>query len=252
MKLRLPSLLAALLVFAGLGLSAQTATAMTVQPVVIDLQTSGRGMTQVITVTNSFAQPLAVELRTEDLIIDENGAHGSGKETGDLLVFPPQAMIQPGQTQSFRVQYVGEPDMARSKHYYVTVAQLPVKLPEGASSIQVLYNFQVLVSVSPAGGKPELSIAQASIGRDESGRNVPILMVANKSNTHGFLSKGRLRIVQKDSAGKEIFRQALTGPELEQSIGFGLIGAGQQRRVQLPIALPSAEGSLQVEFTPEG
>ena len=62
-----------------------------------------------------------------------------------------QAMIQPGQTQTFRVQYVGDPDLARSKHYYVTVAQLPVQMPQGQSAIQILYNFQVLVSVSPSG-----------------------------------------------------------------------------------------------------
>ena len=37
------------------------ATAMTVQPVVIDLQTAGRGMSQVVTVENTFANPLPVD-----------------------------------------------------------------------------------------------------------------------------------------------------------------------------------------------
>src|SRR6478609_2043182 len=101
----------------------QMVQAMTVQPVVIDLQTSGRSMTQVVTVENTFANPLPVELRVEDLTLDENGVHASGHQSDDLLVFPPQALIAPGETQTFRVQYVGDPALARSRHYYVTVAQ---------------------------------------------------------------------------------------------------------------------------------
>jgi len=51
----------------------QPVAAMTVQPVVINLQTGGRGMTQVITVENTFAAPLPVELRIQELTLDEDG-----------------------------------------------------------------------------------------------------------------------------------------------------------------------------------
>src|SRR5688500_11330608 len=78
------------------------AWAMTVTPVVIDLEPAGRTMTQVVTVENTFANPLPVELRIEELAFDENGARGTGNDPGDLLAFPPQALIQPGQTQAFR------------------------------------------------------------------------------------------------------------------------------------------------------
>ena len=224
--------------------------AMTVQPVVIDLATSGRGMSQIVTVENSFDRPLPVELRMEGLELTVDGVRATGTDTGELAVFPPQALIQPGQRQNFRVQYVGDPQLARSKHYFLTVAQLPVQLPEGSSNIQLLYNFQVLVSVSPAGVRPALAIASAEIGRDESGAPVPVLSVANGSGAHGFLSRGRLEIVQQDAAGREVFRRQMTGPEIEQTIGYGLIGGGQTRRVQLPIRLPSAEGRITARFTP--
>ena len=54
------------LVFAALALTIFPITqtiAMTVQPVVINLKTAGRGMTQILTVENTFATPLPVELR---------------------------------------------------------------------------------------------------------------------------------------------------------------------------------------------
>jgi fimbrial chaperone protein len=230
---------------------ASPAWSMTVQPVVIDLSVSGRGMSQVITVENTFSTPLPVELRVQELAFDETGVKATGKESEDLLIFPPQALIQPGQTQTFRIQYVGDPDLKASKHYYVTVAQLPVKLPEGQSAIQILYNFQVLVSVSPAGAKPALAIQSAEIGKNAQGKPVPVITLANTSAAHGYLSSGRLRIVQTDASGKEVFRKTLTGPEVQQTIGFGLVGANQVRKMTLPIELPVDGGKIDASFTPE-
>ncbi|MFL6845713.1 MAG: molecular chaperone [Allosphingosinicella sp.] len=236
---------------AAFGLSGSVA-AMTVQPIVVNLSTSGRGMTQVLTVENTFAAPLPVEIRIEELSLEADGVKGTGKDNGDLLVFPVQAMIQPGETQTFRVQYVGDPELPKSRHYYVTVAQLPVELPQGQSAIQILYNFQVLVSVSPQGAKPDLKVAGAALGHDNAGKPVPLVTLSNASNAHGYLSQGRLRIVQRDGAGKEIFRRTLSGPEIQQTIGFGLVGAGQTRTVQVPVELPQDGGTIEAQFTPGG
>lgn len=246
MKLRFSH---ALTMFCAAIAPVQAALAMTVQPVVVDLKTAGREMSQIVTVENTFAKTLPVELTIQELELTEDGVKLTGKDPGDLLVFPPQALIEPGQTQTFRVQFVGDPELARSKHYYITVAQLPVKLPEGQSAIQILYNFQVLVSVAPTGTKPDLEIVGTEIGRNPSGKPVPVVQVRNKSNAHGYLSGGRLRVVEKDSAGKEIFRRTLSGPEIQQSMGFGLIGGTQTRRVTVPIELPSESGSVEATFT---
>ena len=235
----------------ALTMNPGAAIAMTVQPVVINLSTSGRGMTQVITVENTFATALPVELRIQELVVNEEGVQLTGVDPGDLLVFPPQALIEPGQTQSFRVQYVGDPELAASKHYYITVAQLPVKLPEGQSAIQILYNFQVLVSVAPTGVKPDLSVKSAEVGHNADGKPVPVIMLNNASAAHGYLSNGRLRIVQKDASGKEIFRQSMSGPEVQQTIGFGLVGANQTRRIMVPVALPLDGGTVEASFTAE-
>jgi P pilus assembly chaperone PapD len=240
-----------LLVLASLGIATTAVLAMTVQPVVINLTTAGRGMSQTVTVENTFANPLPVEIRIQELTLTQDGVQGTGTDPGDILVFPTQAMIQPGQTQTFRVQYVGNPDLARSKHYYVTVAQLPVQMPQGQSAIQILYNFQVLVSVSPTGATPAITVQSAEVARNAAGRPVPAITVTNSSTAHGYLSNGRLRIIQRDGSGREVFRRTLPGPELQQTIGFGLIGAGQTRRMVIPIELPTDGGSVEAQFTPE-
>lgn len=229
-----------------------TATAMTVQPVVLNLSPGGRNMTQVLTVTNSFTYPLAVELRIEELTVDASGVRSTGRDPGDLVVFPPTALIKPGQTQTFRVQYVGNPAVGRSKHYYVNVAQLPVNQQQGQSAVQVLYNFQVLASVSPTGVKPAIKVDSAAVEWSGDGKFVPAITFSNASTAHGFLADGKIRILQKDAAGKEIFRREFTAPEVQQAIGYGLMGAGQVRKVTLPLELPSSAGRVEAQYTPAG
>ena len=237
-----------LLAVAALAGAAVPATAMTVSPVVVNLTTSGRGFTQTISVENTFSTPLPVELRVEELRADGNGFIASGVESPDLLVFPPQAMIQPGQTQSYRVQYVGDPELARSKHYYVTIAQLPVQRSEGQPAIQVLYNFQVLVSVAPQAGTPALRVERVEAATTDEGRAAAAITVTNASNTHGYLSNGRLRIIQKDASGRRLNERVLQGPEIQQTIGYGLIAGGQTRRLLLPIELAAPGARLEAVF----
>jgi fimbrial chaperone protein len=243
--------LASIVLMLAFVVSMRSASAMTVQPVVVDLQTSGRDMSQVVTVQNTSPTALPVELRVDELSVDNNGVHSTGHDSGDLLVFPPQAIIQPGQAQAFRIQWVGDPALAKSRHFYVTVAQLPIQLPQGQSSIQILYNFQVLVSVAPPGVKPDLKIVGAEIGKDSAGKPVPVITVNNDSPAHGYLSHGRLRIVEKDASGHGVFEKTIPGPEIQQIIGFGLIASGQTRRIQIPLILPVEGGSLEATFTPE-
>ena len=225
--------------------------AMTVSPVVVDLQTSGQRMSQVVTIENKYAKPVVLEVLTQEAEYTDEGLRGTGKPTDDLLVFPPQAQIAPGGTQAIRIQYVGDPDLAKSKHYFVTVAQLPVKLPDSDSAIQLLYNFQIVTGVSMAGKRPKIRVASASLPIDGGdGKPRVLLILNNDADTYGYLSSGSLKIVQKDASGKEIFKKTMDGDQISQEIGFGLIGAGQIRKLQTGIILPTSGGSVEAYFTP--
>lgn len=250
MLTRLRRFAALALVPAMIASSATAVGATSVQPVVVDLQPAGRRMSQIITVQNTFQTPLPVELRTQVAEYSADGIRGTGQETDDLLVFPPQAIIAPGQTQSFRVQYVGDPELPTSRHYYVTVAQLPVRMPEGESAVQILYNFQVVVGVGMVGARPALQVTGTEISTEGDGQPRLVLTIENGAPTYGYLSDGALRIVQRDANGQEVFRRTLNGEEITQEIGYGLVGAGQTRRIATPFVLPQAGGTVEAEFTP--
>jgi fimbrial chaperone protein len=231
---------------------------MTVQPVVIDLKPVGHGGSSAITVENTFTTPLPVELTVQQLSFDEKGVVPTGKDPGDLLVFPPQAIIQPGQTQTFRVQWVGDPTIAKSQHYFVTVAQLPVKLPEGQSAIQILYDFQVLVSVAASQGSPHLTVTAATIAKVPGAKPTdpvkyePQVTVQNSGPNYGYVSHSRVTIVEKDPAGKEVFRRTLSPEEIQQTLGFGLVGPQVSRTLVIPVELPQADGSVTAEMVYAG
>jgi fimbrial chaperone protein len=227
------------------------ARAMTVQPVIVDLRSAGQGMNQVVTVENTSGAPLPVELQVRELTMTPDGATAAESESDDLLAFPAQAIIAPGQTQTFRLQYVGEPHLAGSRHYYVTVAQLPVNLADAGSAIQVLYNFQILASVGPQGARPALNVTGASVARGEDGQAQAIVDVTNDATTYGYLSRGRLRLIARDGAGREVFRRTLSGGELQQALGMGLVASGQSRRFIVPVVLPAEAQALEAQYSAE-
>lgn len=228
------------------------AMAMTVQPVAVNLAMIGRNASAPVRVENNGPNPLPVEVRVVESDFTPDGVRASDRPTEDVLVFPPQAIIPPGGTQVFRVQYVGEAESPRSRHFYAEVAQQAVQLPEGQSAIQILYNFQVMVNVaSPTGGDPALTVTGAEIARDAENRPVVAFTVNNPSRNYGYLSNGSLRIRQVGADGRELFSRNIPANDIQQQIGFGLVGPETTRRFVTPVVLESDQGRLEVAFTPE-
>lgn len=225
-------------------------TAMTVQPVVVDLRMAGREMSAPMRVENNGPNPLPVEVRMVETDFSPTTVGASNRASEDVLVFPPQAIIPPGETQVFRLQYVGDVASERSKHYYAEVAQLPVELPEGQSAIQILYNFQVMVNVaSSLGGNPDLTIESTEITQNAEGKNVAAFTVRNASRNYGYLSSGSLTIRHTDAAGSETVRRTLSGPDIQQMIGFGLVGPEMTRRFTSPVEVGSPDGRVEATLT---
>lgn len=229
------SFIRAITASAVLALCVAPAQATTVSPVILDVATSGRGVAQNVSVTNTGAGPLPIELTVTALEATATGFVASKASTDDLLVAPPTALIPPGQTQTFRVQWIGDPDMVASKHYYVSVNQLPVKLPEGQSAVQVVYNFQVLVSSSSPTRKAQLAITSVTPAAPVDGKPAIAVTVQNSGEAHGYVSQHRLKITETNAAGAPLWSKTLTGGEFQQLVGYGLVASGHSRTVTIPV-----------------
>ena len=57
--------------------------------------------------------------------------------------------------------------------------------------------------------------------------------------------------MERDTSGREVYRRTIPGPEIQQTIGYGLVTGGQTRRLVLPVTLPAEGGTVEARFTPE-
>lgn len=234
------SLMAAAMM-AALPVAAQ---ATTVSPVMVDLQSGGRRVVANVSVNNTGANSLPVEIVVTKLKATATGFEQTKDNADDLLVVPPMALIAPGQTQTFRVQWIGDADIADSNHYYVGINQVPVKLPEGKSAVQVVYNFQVLTSVSSPLRKPALVVKSAVPAKTQEGKPAASVTIENTGAAHDYLSQHRIRIAQAAAGGQPAFEKIISGSEFQQAVGYGLIASHSTRTVLIPLSLPSETAAV--------
>lgn len=224
--------------------------ALNVQPVVVDLQTTGRRTSAIITLQNTFAETVPAEVTVHPVrVVDGELKEFESEEVDDILVFPAQASLGPNQSQAFRIQWIGDPELNESRHFYVTVAQLPVAFPENQNTIQVLHRFKVLVSVGAASQSSILNVDSAEITTNADGVSRPVLTVRNSGKSYGYVANNRMTVIQRDNAGAEIFRKTFEPDEIRQRMGLGLIPSGQVRRLPVSVDLPQPTGNVTVELS---
>lgn len=223
--------------------------AINVQPVVIDLNSTGRRASSVVLLENTFSEPVPVEVTVHPVrVIDGQLTEIADEEAEDVLTFPSQAVVASGASQAFRVQWVGDPRPAASQHYYVTIAQLPVALAPDKNAIQVLHRFRILVSVNAPDAKAALSVVKAEILPADNGKPRPVATVANTGDGYDYVGEHRMTIIQRDAEGKELFRKTFLPEEIQEAMGLGIVPSGQSRLLPIGVDLPSDQGSLSIEI----
>lgn len=216
------------------------AHAMTVSPMHVEMTAAGARATARVAVVNNSNQPLPVEGVIARLTLDENGKQTTAKAGEEFLIMPPQAVIAPGATQNFRIQWLGDPMMAKSESFLFFVNQVPVKLSKG-SAVQVVMSLGVMINVAPAAGSPQLKVVSTSIATNKAGKRVPVVTVENPSNTHALLPQATMRL---EGAG---WNSTLPPAALGDGVGIGLVQPGRRRKFALPVEVPAGVSKLQAQ-----
>lgn len=214
------------------------AIAMSVTPVVVEMTAAGQQSRASLQVINNGAAPLPVEIEISRVELGPDGEQSLKRADADFRVFPAQAMVPPGATQVFRLQWAGEPNLAMSQSYIFSVNQLPVKLAKPTSGVNIVFNFATVVNVAPVQGERHLSLVSTGVGRDKQGRNRPAIVIANPGNVHARLSDATVTL-QRGSWSK-----VLKPDEIRQVVGVGLVQPRRQRRFLIPVDLPPGSGQI--------
>lgn len=220
------------------------AQAARISPMVVEVEPFGRGSVARVELTNPGAGEFPVEVQMFRGVISEDGQLELVAADDDFLVFPAQIVVPANSQQAFRVQYVGNPELAKSEVYYMQVRQLPVEVSPDQSQVQVVVNFNVLVNVIPDGSAPEPVIASMVpvTNGDRSGIQVSVANRGTRYFTAGTLP---WNISGQTEDGTAVNTQ-LTPEQVAKSIGVGVVAPDRVRTFFIPTERPMAKENLTV------
>ncbi|QFT76075.1 hypothetical protein [Erythrobacter sp. THAF29] len=130
-----------------------------VSPMIVDLSPSGRGAVARIELSSDSDRTIPYEVLMFRGDISTDGKLTLTPADEDFLVFPTQVLLEGNSRQVFRIQYVGDIELAGSEIFYMSIRQVPVALEDAqASQVQVVVNYNVLVNIVPNNAEAEPAI----------------------------------------------------------------------------------------------
>lgn len=93
------------------------------------------------------------------------------------------------------------------------------------------------MNVAPAGAQSALKLVSAEAAAEKDKRGVAVTL-ENPSSMYAYFSDAKLNL---QSGG---WRKALSGGELRQLIGYGVILPGKKRRIFVPADVPEGVGAI--------
>lgn len=217
----LRSLVCAILVFSG-----SVVHALGVRPMVSELQPIGSNARTALTVYNDGDSVMTIEASPLSMALSLTGEETLTPADDDIIVFPPTAIIQPGQSQVLQVQYIGDPEISVSRVYRVQIEQLSVAMDKKTAAVQVNFKMNTILHVAPVASESSLVVNSITSGA-ESG--VSLIEVANTGNRYAAMYSSSWVISSGDNTLQ------LDSAELETRLDGNLVLPNQTRVLQFKV-----------------
>lgn len=228
---------------AGLCLVSAPAFAFKLTPIEAEFG-PGRQAVQTFKVENPGAQPVAVELTVHSRQMAADGSDILAPTPDAFAVFPDQIVLQPGESQSVRVQWNGTEVPSSEVAYRLMAEQLPIDIGgDGASrsGLKLMVKYLAALYVRPA---EPAAVLEASVSADsQDGQKQVKVLVRNTGNAHAVLQADMLELY---AGGQKI---AYTPEQREQVHGKNVL-PGVERVLRLPWSPALDAGALTVQLKP--
>ena len=229
----------AIAVAAALSASfAFAAHATGISPLNLEMSAAGTGARSQFAIDNTSAVPMPVEITIQKLAYTEDGKDTLTKGGDDLLITPATALIPPGSKQTFRVQWVGAPDLAASQSFLLMASQLPVRDKSGHSVVQVVTGFGAILNVAPVKGAADLKLVNAAPAKLPDGKPALSILVANPTSTHALISNATLHV---DG-------QTVNAETMRVRVGIGVVEPGKRRRFLVPLEAAATATKVSLDY----
>jgi fimbrial chaperone protein len=189
-----------ILIFSLVAAISLRAHAYEFSPIVAQFAPNGPGSARTFVVSNSQSQPVALQLEMFSRSADENGKEVRTPEFDNFIVTPPQLVLAPGQSQSVRVQWVGDPSPAVEKAYRLIVSQLPIPYKRETrgethvADVKMGIRYEAAVYVVPPRGGPHAEVISSQATTNDAGEKVLRLTVKSSGERRAILQKPSLTV----------------------------------------------------------
>jgi fimbrial chaperone protein len=257
---RLTSLSLTLLTVIGLSLPSPPSTlaqsSFQILPTTAKLAPVGGGSTSAFLIRNTTQELLALEISFLARQIDLDGNESTAPAEDDFLVYPPQILLRPGESQTVRITWVGDPQPSQSLAYWMLTAQVPIDLSQENQSalppaqpvegirvvLSPLFNHQGAIYIVPPGASPKVVLQDVSYQKGENGQEQLVIMLENLGTAHQLLRNFQITV---NSEGASI---TLTEEDLKGLSGRNIL-PGNKRRFVLPWPKELPVGPVTATFT---
>lgn len=229
-----------------LAFTSVAAEAARVSPMIVEISPLGRGSVARVELSNPGQTEFPVEAQMFSGVISEAGELELMPADDKFLVFPSQKIVPSQSQQVFRVQYIGEPEIAASEIYYMQIRQIPVKITPTENQVQVVVNFNVLVNVVPDGARPESVVEsiRPAVRGDVNGVEVRMTNRGTRYFTAGTVPWQ----VSGTAADGTALDVRLSAEQVSGLIGVGVVAPGRARVFFIPTEKPLVEGTIQASM----
>ncbi len=222
------------------------AEAARVSPMIVEVKPLGRQSVARVEMVHDGQSDFPAEVQMFRGVISERGQLELIPADEDFLVFPAQVIVPARSQQVFRVQYIGEPELAASEMYYMQIRQIPVDIGPQQSQVQVVVNFNVLVNVIPDGANPE-PVVDSIVPVAREGMNGLEVRVINNGNRYFTAGTFSWQINGTAADGSTVDLR-LSPAEVSRLIGVGVTAPERARIFFIPTEKPLVEGTTQIEL----
>jgi fimbrial chaperone protein len=217
-------------------------------PIIANLAPSGQEATASFTVTNAEPTKLAVQVTIVPREPDINGKEEykeSDKIDDTFRIFPSQIVLEPKETRTVRVTYIGTPQVKSELAFRIIAEELPVDLDDplkkytkAVAKITISSRYIGSLYVTPKAAKPEIVIEAK---KSETASNDLIVDITNKGTAHQVYRKPTVKILSSVSSKEITLTDDETKPFLSQNVL-----AGHTRRFSIPWPKALAPGPVKV------
>ncbi|NJN49341.1 MAG: molecular chaperone [Alkalinema sp. RL_2_19] len=163
---------------------------------------TGANATQSYEIKNTTKELLAIEVSTAKRSMDLQGKETLTSADEDFMIYPPQILLKPGESQTVRVTWLGDPQPQHELAYRLIAEQLPIDLDQpaakptskqGSAKVKLTMRYEGSLYIRPSLAAADVIVEQ--IATQQNGTEAMLAVTLhNRGTSRAILTNAQLQL----------------------------------------------------------